>query len=147
MDLSFLKWPIIIGVIVGVGWLMSSGGVNYMSNKFTAGTPGKDAKKDEIDELGLSRLGGYCLALFNYDKAMSIFQTALERYPNGKNALFIKYRMARCAEKLKDYQQAVNLLKELMVVDAHATDDRVPNNDNLRLRAEKLTEMYELEKR
>jgi tetratricopeptide (TPR) repeat protein len=126
---------------------MSSSGVNYMFNKFTAGTPGADAKKDEINELGLSRLGGYCLSLFKYDKAMSIFQTALARYPQGKNALFIKYRMARCAEKLKDYSQAVDLLKELMDANAHATDDRVPNNDNLDLRAEKLIEMHELEKR
>jgi tetratricopeptide (TPR) repeat protein len=147
MDLSFLKWPVIIGVVVLAAWLMSSGGVNYMYNKFTANTPGVNAERDALDEAGLSRLGGYCLALFKYEKAMSVYRTVTTRYPTGKNFQYNRYQMARCAEKLEDYQESVDILKELMAVNAHAIDDRVPVNDNLNLRADKLIEMYELEKR
>lgn len=147
MDLSFLKWPAIIAVVVGLGWLGSSGGVNYMYNKFTAHTPGQNAQQDEVDEAGLSRLGGYCLKLFKYEKAMMIFETAIERYPEGKTVLYNKYRMVKCAEKLERYQTAVDIMYELMDLNASAIDDRVPDNDNLRLRAEKLIEMHELQRR
>ena len=63
MDLSFLKWPVIIGVVVLIGWLGSSGGVNYMYGKFTTDTAG-NPEKAAVNEAGLSRLGGYCLKLF-----------------------------------------------------------------------------------
>ena len=147
MDLSFLKWPIIIGVIALVGWLASSGGVNYMYKKFTAAQPGVNAQTDAVDESGLSRLGGYCLTLFKYDKAMMVYETAVSRYPDGKNVWYNKYQMARCADKLSDYRKEVNILRELMAANAHSIDDRVPVNDNLRLRADKLVEMHELERR
>lgn len=147
MDLSFLKWPIIIGVVVLIGWLGSSGGVNYMFTKFTADTPGTDAQKDEVNEAGLTRLGGYCLMLFKYDKAMSIFETAISRYPQGKNVWYNKYRMVKCAEKLNQNDKAVAIMKELMATNASQQDNRVPDNDNLRLRSEKLIEVNELERR
>jgi tetratricopeptide (TPR) repeat protein len=147
MDLSFLKWPSIIGAIVLVGWLASSGGVDYMYKKFTTDQPGGDAKKDELAEAGLSRLGGYTLKLFKYDKTMEILETAITRYPEGKNVWHNKYRMVKCAEKLGDYRKAVDLIRELMDANASEIDSRVPNNDNLRLRSDKLIEMHELEKR
>ena len=147
MDLSFLKWPLIIGVIALVGWLASSGGVNYMYKKFTANEPGVNAQRDDVDEAGLSRLGGYCLMLFKYEKAMSVYETAVSRYPEGKNVLYNKYEIARCAEKLEDYRRTVDILEELIDANAHSVDDRVPVNEDLTLRAEKLIEMHELERR
>ncbi len=147
MDLSFLKWPIIIGVVVLVGWLGSSGGVNYMFNKFTADTPGVSAERDTVNEAGLSRLGGYCLKLFKYEKAMLAFQTAIERFPNGANRWYNEYRMVKCAEKMEDYAGAVRILKGLMANSASQYDDRVPANEVLNLRAEKLIETHNLERR
>lgn len=147
MDLSFLKWPIIIAVVVGIGWLMSSGGVNYMYKNFTKDAPGANAEKDVANEAGLSKLGGYCLLLWKYERAMGIFQEAIKRFPNGKNALYNGYRMVKCAEKLGDYARAAGILKELIAVNASATDNRVPDNAVLQLRAEKLIELHDLEKR
>jgi tetratricopeptide (TPR) repeat protein len=138
MDLSFLKWPIIIVVVVGGGWLLTSGGVNFMYNKFTATPPGSDAKQDVVDEAGLSKLGGYCLKTFQYEKAMRMFNTACDRFPQGANFYYNKYRMAKCAEKMEDYPQAVALLRGLMQVNASTIDDRVPINDNLKARSDKL---------
>ena len=147
MDLSFLKWPLIIGVIALIVWLGSSSGVNFMFNKFTASTPGQDAERDAVDEAGLSRLGGYCLRLLKYQKAMHIFETACARYPEGKNYWYNTYRVVKCAEKLKDYGTAVAILKELMAVNANQYDTRVPTNDALSLRAERHIALYELENR
>lgn len=147
MDLSFLKWPVIIGVIALVGWLGTSGGVNFMYGKFTGDTPGVDAQKDATNESGLSQLAEYCIVLFQYDKAMSILETAVTRYPNGKNVWHNKYRMVKCAEKQENYQRAVDLMHELMAANASTIDSRIPTNDNLKLRSEKLIEMHELEKR
>jgi len=138
MDLSFLKWPIIIGVVVGGIWLMTSGGINFMYNKFTDDAPGADAETDKINETGLSRLGGYCLKTFQYEKAMMIFQTACERYPDGANFFYNQYRMAKCAEKMDNFPQAVRLLRGLIQVNANEIDDRVPINDNLKARSDKL---------
>ena len=52
--------------------------------------------------------------------------------------------MVKCAEKQSKWRQAVNLLETLIQFDAHSYDPRVPERDNLRLRADKLIEMYEL---
>lgn len=147
MDLSFLKWPLIIGVIALVGWLGTSGGVSFMYGKFTADTPGVNAQKDAANESGLSQLGEYCIVLFQYERAMAILETAVTRYPNGKNVWDNKYRMVKLAEKQENYQKAVDLMRELMDANASAIDSRVPTNDNLKLRSEKLIEMHQLEKR
>ncbi|NIA16569.1 MAG: hypothetical protein GWP08_21135 [Nitrospiraceae bacterium] len=147
MDLSFLKWPVIIGVVILIGWLGSSGGVNYMYGKFTADQPGVNAEKDAVNEAGLSRLGGYCLKLFKYEKAAQIFRESIDRFPGGENRWYNQYRMVKCAEKGKRYRQAVNLMKELMAVNAHGIDSRVPDNKTLNLRAEKLIELHNLERR
>jgi len=147
MDLSGLKWPIIIVVIVGIGWLGSSSGVNFMFKKFTEGAVGEDVKKDETNEAGLSRLGGWCLRLFKYKKALNILETAVQRYPEGKNRFHNEYRMVKCAEKLKQYKRASGLLYRLISANASQIDSRVPQNDVLILRREKLVETHELEAR
>jgi hypothetical protein len=138
MDLSFLKWPIVIIVVVGLGWLLTSGGVNFMFNKFTASPPGSDAKADIVDEAGLSKLGGYCLKTFQYEKAMLMFSTACDRYPDGATFYYNKYRMAKCAERMDDIPQAVVLLRALIQANANSVDPRVPENDILTARADKL---------
>lgn len=147
MDLSGLKWPIIIAVVIGLGWLASSGGVNFMFKKFTSDQPGADAQKDATNEAGLSRLGGYCLMLMKYEKARDIFDTAVQRYPDGKNRLYNEYRIVRCAEKLGSYKRAADILKRLYNMNAHELDPRVPENDVIMLRCEKLIETHQLERR
>jgi hypothetical protein len=147
MNLSFLKWPAIIGAVVLVGWLASSGGVNHMYKKYASAVAGADAKADEKNEAGLSRIGSYSLILFKYKQALEIFDFTVQKYPNGKNVWYNIYLMVKCAEKVEDPMKAKTLLDTLISADAHALDDRVPVTDTLRLRKEKLVEMYDLEKR
>lgn len=145
MDLSGLKWPLIIGVVVLVGWLGTSPGVNYMFGQYTKTVVGTDATRDASDEAGLSRLGGYCMRTFQYQKAIDIFEESLNRYgQNGKNYWYNLYRLVRCYEKIGDFQEAYNILRSLERNDAQTFDMRVPNRDNLALRAQKLKEVHEL---
>lgn len=146
MDLSGLKWPLIIIVVLGIGWLASSGGVNYMHNNFTSATPGQDAQRDTVDEAGLTRLANYLLYLWRYDKAEEVLLAALTRYgPNGQNYHVNTYRLALVYEKQRRYQEAYNVLQDLIAIDAQQYDNRVPNRDNLALRAQKLKEIHELQ--
>jgi tetratricopeptide (TPR) repeat protein len=146
MDLSGLKWPLIIGVVVLVGWLGSSGGVNYMYGNFTKAVPGTDAEKDKVDEAGLTRLGGYCMMTFQYAKAKDIMEMSLSRYAEGgANYWYNLYRLVKCYEKLGNYQEAHDILISLSNADAQTKDERVPNRDNLALRAGKLKEVHELQ--
>lgn len=142
MDLSGLKWPLIIVVIVGIGFLASSPGVDYMVRNFTKATPGADVDRDKIDEAGLTRVAGYLLYLWRYERAMQVMQMALERYPDGPNYWYNKYRIARCLDRLKKYRASYDVLQELMNVNASQLDSRIPGNDNLRLRANKLKEVH-----
>lgn len=145
MDLSGLKWPLIIVVLVGFGWLASSGGVNWMQNNFTKATPGTDVERDKIDEAGLSRLATYVLYLWKYEKAKEILNLAVDRYgENGANYWFNVYRISTCNERLKNYQDAVDDLQYLVNNTASQYDDRVPENDNLSLKAAKIREVHEL---
>lgn len=146
MDLSGLKWPVIILVIIGIGWLASSGGVNYMHKSFTKATPGVDAARDATDEAGLTRLANYLLYLWRYDKAETVLNDIFDRYGRtGKNYYLNSYRLALVYEKQKRFQEAYNVLQELIGEEAGEIDDRVPNRDNLSLRASKLKELYELQ--
>ena len=143
MDLSGLKWPIIIVVVVGVGFLATSPGVNYMVTKFTTAVPGTDVERDKIDEAGLTRVGGYTMYLFQYSKAMAIMNMAIERYgPTGANYWYNRYRIVRCLEKQGQYEAAHGVLEDLIANDAKQYDDRVPNVDNLRQRATKLKAVH-----
>jgi tetratricopeptide (TPR) repeat protein len=144
MDLSKFKWPLIIAAVAGAIWLITDPGVNYMYNKFTADEPGADAKRDEMNEAGLSRLGGFLLMTFRYERAGQVFNAALERYPQGKNALYNYYRTAKCEEKQGNYAKCVTILQDLRDQDASSKDDRVPTADVLQLRIDKLVEVHEL---
>ncbi len=146
MDLSGLKWPLIILVIVAVGWLGSSGGVNYMVNNFTKATPGADAQRDKVDEAGLTRVAGYLMMLLRWERSKDVLETVINRYGNnGANYWYNMYRLAKCYEKLGRYQEAYNILRDLAQINAHQYDDRVPEFDNLNLRANKLKEVHNLQ--
>jgi hypothetical protein len=148
MDLSGLKWPIIIALVVLLGWLGTGPGISWMQGNFEKATPGEDATKDETDEAGLTRLAGYALWTFQYEKALEIMESAISRYDkNGKNYWFNQYRLVKCYEKRgtqEGYQAAYNILRALEQADAEQFDDRVPNRDNLSLRAAKLKEVHDL---
>ena len=145
MDLSGLKWPLIIAAVVGLGWLGTSGGVSWMYGNFTKATPGVDLDQDLRDEAGLTKLAGYTFHLWRWEKTIIIIETALDRYGEGApNYWFNLERLSTCYERIGDYQTSYNILQELMNVNAHEIDERVGNFDNLNLRASKLREMYEL---
>lgn len=146
MDLSGLKWPLIIGVVLFIGWLGTSGGVNWMVNNATKAQPGVDAKRDELDEATLTRVGGYLLYLWRYDRAREVMETAIARYGTaGKNYYYNYYRIVACYERVQRYQCAYNVLQELIAMQAWNYDARVPDLDNLSLRASKLKEVHELQ--
>ncbi|MFA7692398.1 MAG: hypothetical protein WCX86_05820 [Candidatus Hydrogenedentales bacterium] len=146
MDLSGLKWPILILVIVGIGFLASSPGINWMVGRYTQATPGQDAEKDQRDEAGLTRVAGYLLYQWRYEASLNVMRSAVDRYGSaGANYLYNKYRMVKCLEKLDKNQQAYNILQELIAASANGIDSRVPNNDNLKLRAQKLKEVHNLQ--
>jgi hypothetical protein len=144
MDLSWLKWPIIAIVIIVPILLLSDPGMNFAFNKLTAEAPGQDANKDKVNEAWLSRFGGIQLKTFRYAGAEKFFREAINRHPSGEHALYNEYRIAKCLEKQEKYTEAFNILVRLMNQNAHEHDERVPNADILRLRAEKLAETHEI---
>ncbi|MDZ4857396.1 MAG: hypothetical protein SGI88_00315 [Candidatus Hydrogenedentes bacterium] len=144
MDLSRLKWPLIIIVIVGIGWLITDPGVNWLRAKFNEGTPGESAEQDIANESGLSNLAGFLIKTFRYASAEAVLNDAMTRYPAGKNYLNNYYRMAKCVEKQGRYDKCVDILCELRDLEANATDPRVPAREVLQLRIDKLLETHEL---
>ena len=83
-----------------MGWLLTSGGVNFMVNNFTKDTPGIDAAKDMTNEAGLSHVGGYLLLTWQWQKASDVLDTAVQRYPDGANYYYNLYRIGRCQERM-----------------------------------------------
>ncbi|HNZ49263.1 MAG TPA: hypothetical protein PLQ42_11045 [Candidatus Hydrogenedentes bacterium] len=145
MDLTFLKWPIIILVIAGIAFLFTSPGVNFLVNHYTKATVGADFAKDLSDESGLTRIGGYLLFTWQYQKAYDTMNLAVARYgPEGRHYYYNLYRMARCLDRLERYRESYNILMDLISANAHDADNRVADNDNLRLRASKLKEVHGL---
>lgn len=144
MDLSKVKWVLIAVLVFGGFWLVTEGGINYMHKKFTADEPGTDAAIDERNEAGLTRLGAFLMMTFRYQKADEVFQNALDLFPDGVNADYNYFRQARCAEKAYDFKRAVQIMEDLMDWSASDNDPRIPTNDELRLRADKLIEMHDL---
>jgi hypothetical protein len=146
MDLSGFKWPLIIAALVGTGWLFTSGGVNWMYGRFTAATPGVDVAQDTRDEAGLTKLAAYTYHIWKWRACIDIIETSVARYgQNAPNYWFNMERLSTCYERVGEYQTAVNILDELIRVDAHQFDERVGNFDNLSLRVSKLKEMYEIQ--
>ncbi len=145
MDLSGLKWPIVIVVVVGLGWLFTSGGVNWMISQATKATPGVDPERDKLDEATLSRVGGYVMFMWNYQKAKECFDLVRDRYgESAPNYWYNTYRLVRCHERMGDYATAVEILTYLIDNGASQYDKRVPENDNLGLTRNKLNETHEL---
>lgn len=145
MDLSGLKWPIIIVALVVGGWLFTSGGVNWLQSQATKATPGIDVNKDVRDEAMLTRLGGYSMRLWKYDKALELFELSRARYGEmGKNYWYNTYREVRCYERIGKPETAVEILTYLIDNGAHDKDPRVPDADNLGLTRNKLNETFEL---
>lgn len=145
MDLSGLKWPLIIALVVGLLFLFSESGVNFMFNKFTATPVGQqDAERQVACEAGLSRLGGYLLLTLRYPKAEEVLTTAMQRYPEGKNALYNEYRIAKCAEKQGRYEDCLKILIRLRDMGAHQYDSRIPMHDLLQARIDRLAETHQL---
>ncbi len=145
MDLSWLKWLAIVLVVFGLGWLVTAGGVNYMYKSATSGTVGVDAGKDKINEAKLSKYGGFLMATFRYEGAEKFYDTAIRRFPAGANYYWNRYQLARALEKQDEIQQAVEHLLYLYDNDGNSHDSRVPNQDTLKLRIQKLIEVNQLD--
>jgi len=146
MDLSGLKWPLIIAAVVGLGWLFTSGGVNWMYNGFTAASPGVDLAQDTRDEAGLTKLGSYTYHIWKWRSCINILETSIARYgETAPNYWFNLERLSTCYERIGDYQTSVDILQQLIQANAHEYDERVGNFDNLSLRVAKLKEMYEIQ--
>lgn len=146
MDLSGLKWPAIIIALVAVGWLLSSGGVSWMIGNFTKASVGVDPQRDVRDEAGLSRVGGFLYATWRWGQAASVFESARTRYgTNGANYYYNTYRLAKCYDRMKRYQDTVNLYRELSAVEAHSIDKRVPYTDSIKKWTQELVEMHALQ--
>ncbi len=146
MDLSGLKWPLIIVVVGFVGWLGTSGGINWMVSNATKAQVGVDAERDALDEATLTKVGGYLMLLWKYEQAKDVMETSIMRYgPEAKNYYYNYYRLVRCYERLKDYQKAYNINQELIAMQAWEYDSRVPEMDNLALTGEKLKGVHELQ--
>ena len=144
MDLSRLKWPLIIIVVVGVGWLLTDGGVRYLRAKFTEGEVGVDPKQDEFNEAGLTNLAGFLIKTFRYAPAEQVLLDAMERYPEGKNFLYNKYRLAKCVEKQGRFENASNTWRRSATWTRTSTTIACPKIDVLNLRIDKLAETHEL---
>jgi hypothetical protein len=145
MDLSKVKWVVIVAVVLGVGWLATSGGISYMYTKATSDTPGADVNKDKVNEATLTRYGGFLLSTFRYDQAKKFYVAAVQRYPAGNNRYWNRYQLARAHEKLDENAESVGLLLGLWEEDANQYDHRVPNKDTLKLRIQKLIEVNQLD--
>lgn len=146
MDVSKIVWPIVIVAVIGVCWLLTSSGVNYMFERFTSAVPGEDADKDESYEAGLTRLGGFLVRTFRNEKANEVLLAAVERYPNGENVWYNYLRLARCAQRMDEIERSVSYLSLLIENDATQYDDRIPNSEILTVRRQLLMEMHGLAK-
>jgi len=150
MDLSKVKWIVIIAVVGGAIWLFTGAGVDAVYDKATDTLPGNDVQQDIVDEAMLSKWAGFLMATFQLEKAKKFYKSAIDRYPGnetlpqGKNFWWNVYQLARCHEKLKEYPEACDLLYLCWLNNADAIDERVKDNDTIRLRMEKLIEMHEL---
>ena len=81
MNLSWLKWVVVLAVILFVLWLVGGSGTGYLQKRYTAATPGEDADIDARDESGLTSLGGFYLTTFRYDKAAEAIEAAIVDHP------------------------------------------------------------------
>jgi len=144
MDLSKVKWVFIAVVVLGVGWLVTEGGIEWMYNRATAATPGENEARDKTDEMTLTRYGGFLLQTFRYEDAKRFYTAAINRYPAGENRYYNRFQLARVEEKLGNYQAAIDLLYSLYEIDADQFDERVDSRQQLQLRIQRIAEVNDL---
>ena len=146
MDLSKLKWPIIIVVVALVVFLLSSPGINYLHNRYLQ-DPGEDAALAAKNEAGLTRLAALLMRTFRYAYAYEVAGDAVRLYPEGEHAVLNRYRQARMAEKLGRPDEAVSILMEVQGVVASAAPGAfqdVPTVDGLQHKIDELNELHEM---
>ncbi len=144
MDLSFVKWPLIILAVGSLGFLISSPGVEYMYDRALEDPVGVDPVQDRANEASLTRLGGLVLATFRYERAAKIYDATLKRFPDGENSWYNWYQLARCLEKMEKWGETVDVLVMLRDENADKQDERVPSPAQLENRIQKLVEIHEL---
>ncbi len=143
MRFSRLIWIFIAVILVALGWLLTDSGIEFMHQKFLA-NPAADSARGGFNEAGLSRLGGFLQATFRFEKAESVLTDAITLYPDGANYWFNLYRLAKAKEKLDKEQEAVNILDRIIKENAGGgLDERLPSNNILELRRNKITEAIE----
>ena len=146
MDLSKVKWVVIIAVVLGVGWILfTESGKDAVYNHYTKNEPGIDAAQDVKDEKGLSRLAELLIRTFRYEDAAEVLDAAIDRYPDGANIYINYYTLARCEENLENYQDAADILIMLRDDDAGSYDSRIPNSDIIDHRVQQLIELHGLQ--
>jgi len=146
MDLSKVKWIVIVAVLLGLGWILfTDSGKDFLYKRYTESTPGVDAAQDAKDEKGLSRLAGLLFRTFRYEDAANVLDTATKRYPDGDMFYINSYTLARCEENLENYQAAVDILLMLRDEGAPFIDDRVPSSEIIERRMQQLVEMHGLQ--
>jgi len=151
MDLSRLKWPVIIVVVGGLSWLMTAGGNAWLENRLLSYEPGESAELDKANEQALSNLAGWYIRTFRHEKGIEILEETGERYPNGKNYYHNLYRRSRAHEVLGDasadrtvqenqYGSALEILSFLINNNVHQLDERVPETSLLQHRYDAIAE-------
>jgi hypothetical protein len=145
MDMTKIVWAVVVVVILGGGWLFTTGGMNKAYEQATKNLVGNNPEQDVIDEAVLSKYGGYNLSLFRYEQAKKFYSTSINRYgPTGKNYWWNLQQLALCEENMENPQASVTILYNLWLEDGDAYDERVSNRDQLALRITKLVELNEL---
>jgi hypothetical protein len=155
MDLTFLKWPLIIIIVGALIWLFTDGGLNWMESSLLAKPYGEDAQVDETTEARMSKLAGYLNRTFRSERADQLLIVCAERFPDGKNYYNNLYRRARIHERLGNtksnpddqlvhFNNALDFLYILIDDDAHTIDERVPPINALRRRATDIAERNSL---
>jgi len=105
---------------------MGLGSYEYWSSSYLSWLPWiRDKRKEGIEKVRLSIEQGtfsYWVGLNNfawieydrenYDKALSIFQTGLDQYPNSR---FFIWGIADCYFKLEQWEKAVDVYEELLL--------------------------------
>lgn len=147
MDLSFLKWPVIILVVGAIAFAFSTPGLNMMYERAVNAPAGEDDAEDRSNEAMISRIAGIYLATFRYKSAAESYKQAVDKYPDGENAWYNYYQLARCHEKMENWEEAVDILVMLRDKDADQYDERVPGVAELNGRIQKLVEVHGLEAR
>ena len=145
MDLSKVKWLVIIAVVGGIIYYLTGPGVNSAYNNATKAAVGVNPDRDAIDEATLSKYGGYLSAMLRYEKSEEFYTTAIDRYgQDSKNFWLNTYKRARCRQKLNKYPESADDLFFLWTEDGHLHDKRVPVNNSLKNQLAKLIELFDL---